>query len=60
MDDLSIMCYTETHSLYQVLGAVGVLTYALGIPLAFLGEAPIGVAPAQPLARHQCLPQGSV
>ena len=54
MDDLSIVCYTDTHSLFQVLGAAGVLTYALGIPLAFLGE-----APSQPKVRQQSHPYGN-
>ena len=58
MDDLSIMCYTETHSLYQVLGAVGVLTYALGIPLAFLGEAALTAFSSTPLARWETVSLG--
>jgi hypothetical protein len=67
MDDLSIVCYTETHSLYQVLGAVGVLLYALGIPLAFLGEAPSqlqvealeGGRGSPPISVHQKLDAGA-
>jgi len=37
-DDLSIACYTPTHTFYQLLGVVGVLLFPIGIPLAFLGE----------------------
>jgi hypothetical protein len=36
MDDLSIECYTPTHSWYQSLAVVGVVLYPVGIPLAFL------------------------
>jgi hypothetical protein len=36
MDDLSIECYTPTHTWYQSVAVVGVVLYPVGIPLAFL------------------------
>jgi len=51
MDDLTIACYTPTHTFYQLIGVVGILLYPIGIPLAFLGE-----APSQPKVRQQSHP----
>jgi hypothetical protein len=35
--DVSIPCYGSTHNGYQVLAAIGVLLYPIGIPVLFYG-----------------------